>query len=1103
MFGRRPSLATLLALVTAATLLPPMVLSLWMLDRVVAERRDDHTHQLAALAATLAGAVNREMRGWRETADVAAANPTLQTGGFREFHQWATALVDKAGGHFFVVDRKGRQLVNTRFPFERELPTFSAMTSVDRTFAAAGPVFTDLFVSKLSGQLVFDVVVPVIVEGEPTYALVFTPAVAYMQTLLDQHAIPSGWFAAIIDGNGRIVARSASPEVFVGRYSSTEFLRRLEGESGVLESVDLEGRPSLTAWHTSPLNGWRALAWAPRTVLDAPSRAAHMAGLATVAAGLLLAALSALLASRLIRRPVAATLVAAGAIARGEPVAIERQPMAEADAIAHALAEASRAIDARQSALTASEARLRHIADATPAMLWTATPDGRIWASERWRAYTGLDRTATLRGFAAALHPEDRDRVRAQWREALRTGTDFASEARVRRHDGAWRWFQTHAIAERDGAGHVVAWYGSTSDVDDLKRTEQSLRASEERLRLAQDIGGIGTIEWDMRRDRIVWSPVLADLARQIGLDRAMRADIEGQRGSEVLKAIFARVPATEAERLVAAHGATLAHGGMFSEEVAVRRQGEDVCWVHVRGEVFADADGPLRVLAVARDVTRRKHSEIETARFTIVADGSSEAIIGTDTAGRIEVWNKAAEQLYGWTAEEARGRPVSIIAEAGREAEVMANIARALRGEPTGPVDVVRRHRDGREVEVTTSIAPVRDASGRVVAVSASAHDISERKRQERRTRFVMRELSHRSKNLLAVVQAMARQTARTARSLDDFQSRFSERIDGLARSHDQLIAQEWRGAVLSELIRSQLMPFVGQDIGRLRLDGPCILLRPEAAQHIGLALHELATNASKHGALSVAGGRIEVSWTIGSATTDAGSEAATSGPALHMTWQERGGPQVAEPERRGFGRDVVERLAPSAVGGRASLAWDANGVAWRFEAPLSQVIGDDEPTGPEAHGGGVEFDLGTRAPELQALYRLWSERRGNARHPRPDALSGSTLMSHPRHFVLDFADGGDRRPRLVSVGEDLARLVGVDARQLSNAAMGPAAIKLLDVAMACRSHAEATGSPCYDRFEIEVTDGRRLAVEQLVAPLSEDGVTVSRLVGIVAVTK
>jgi len=164
---------------------------------------------------------------------------------------------------------------------------------------------------------------------------------------------------------------------------------------------------------------------------------------------------------------VKATLVAAGAIARGEPVAIERQPMAEADAIAHALAEASRAIDARQSALTASEARLRYIADATPAMLWTATPDGRIWASERWRAYTGLDRTATLRGFAAALHPEDRDRVRAQWREALRTGTDFASEARVRRHDGAWRWFQTHAIAERDGAGHVVAWYGSTSDVDD------------------------------------------------------------------------------------------------------------------------------------------------------------------------------------------------------------------------------------------------------------------------------------------------------------------------------------------------------------------------------------------------------------------------------------------------------------------------------------------------------------------------------------------------------------------------------------------------------------------------------------------------------------
>src|SRR5215813_1398752 len=145
-----------------------------------------------------------------------------------------------------------------------------------------------------------------------------------------------------------------------------------------------------------------------------------------------------------------------------------------------------------------------------------------------------------------------------------------------------------------------------------------------------------------------------------------------------------------------------------------------------------------------------------------------------------------------------------------------------------------------------------------------ALSADVATRKRHENHLEFVMHELSHRSKNLLAVVQSMARQVARQAKNLKDFDAAFFTRLSAFADTHDLLVTRGWRGTDICELIRTQLLPFVEPNEGRLTSEGPDLILTPKAAEQIGLALHELGTNAAKHGALSVPAGTVKIQWEL-----------------------------------------------------------------------------------------------------------------------------------------------------------------------------------------------------------------------------------------------
>lgn len=223
----------------------------------------------------------------------------------------------------------------------------------------------------------------------------------------------------------------------------------------------------------------------------------------------------------------------------------------------------------------------------------------------------------------------------------------------------------------------------------------------------------------------------------------------------------------------------------------------------------------------------------------------------------------------------------------------------------------------------------------GRAVRILGTARDITGRKQREQHVRVLLRELVHRSKNLLAVVQAMSRQTAAGAPSVEEFQRKFSARLQALSMAHDLLISQDWRGASMHDLVRAQMAYCLDVTKDELcqhaHIDGPKLMLKPEAAQNIGLALHELATNALSYGALSRPDGGVSLAWSL-----DDGQ--------LKIEWREKGGPSVATPPREGFGHKVIKKLVAQALDGTATLNFPPDGLVWTLSIPASFAVAREE---------------------------------------------------------------------------------------------------------------------------------------------------------------
>lgn len=316
-----------------------------------------------------------------------------------------------------------------------------------------------------------------------------------------------------------------------------------------------------------------------------------------------------------------------------------------------------------------------------------------------------------------------------------------------------------------------------------------------------------------------------------------------------------------------------------------------------------------------------------EWSRCAAALDGSRISILSQDSEGRFTwVFNPPAQTR----SEAFIGKSEFEVLPAATAEQVSAARRRVLTtGQPEEIEVEIADERSAHWFDVC--IRPEQDRDGTVIGTVASAVDVTDRKVQEEHLKIVLRELAHRSKNLLQVIQGIARQTAESAVSTEQFVSRFNGRIYSLSRAHDVLTDADWRGARIFDLVRSQVALYAQPRVENILLEGENGFLRPNAAQYVGLAVHELVTNAVRYGALSRPEGRVDV-----------GFEKISDDPALYrFAWRERDGPAVRAPRGRSFGLMMLGEVVPTSVGGRANLDFNPSGLRYELTIPRPQLVG------------------------------------------------------------------------------------------------------------------------------------------------------------------
>jgi len=329
--------------------------------------------------------------------------------------------------------------------------------------------------------------------------------------------------------------------------------------------------------------------------------------------------------------------------------------------------------------------------------------------------------------------------------------------------------------------------------------------------------------------------------------------------------------------------------------------------------------------IASILDITEHKQieaalheKELQSRLLASIVESSDDAIVSKDLDGIITSWNRSAERIFGYTAEEAIGQPITLVIPRDRYGEEREILARIRRGERIEHFETVRQRKHGSLITVSLTISPVENVEGKVVGASKIARDVTEQKRIQEEIAILAREAEHRSKNLLANVQATVNLSQ--SDTPDGLKRAIEGRIKALANVHSLFVKTRWIGADLSTIATQELAPYSEKRQRHVRIDGPPVLLEPNTAQAIAATLHELVTNAAKYGALSVADGRVDLKWSH------------EANGLLHLHWAEMGGPPVREPTRKGFGGRIIEQMIVQ-LKGQTHFDWRAQGLVCEIE--------------------------------------------------------------------------------------------------------------------------------------------------------------------------
>jgi len=564
-------------------------------------------------------------------------------------------------------------------------------------------------------------------------------------------------------------------------------------------------------------------------------------------------------------------------------------------------------------------ADLNQLLEALPHKLWLGLKDGPLlYCNGAVRACAlGRKLESPPSPEWVFVHPDDLASALRARRGAIAGAGTRAIEARLVCPDGSWRWHRL-CYTLLQSAKKLDVCLATATDIHDLQLALFLAQQSAEQLRLAAASTQLGVYSFDLDTREHIWS---AELKAIFGLP----AD------AQVPPEVAERVHPDDRARFetLRRQSLELASSGTFQDEHRIVRPDGSVRWVFVKGRVSFTGEGSARKpksgLGFVLDITERKIAEEALAhseeRYRLLVDTANDIVATLDLDGRFTSINPAVDRILGYKPRELIGLPLRTLIPADELAIHAAMLKRKLEGEESTRYEMQVFGKGGQQrhtLEVNSRL--MFDANRQPIGLHSIARDVSDRKAAEARQNILVRELQHRTKNLLAVIQSIASNTLLHSADLDSAREALMGRLHALAHAQEFVASGAGGGAPLRDLVEAELSSFGA----RAKVDGEFLMAGSSFAQMFALIVHELATNAMKHGALSGPRGEVAVGWR----TNDVEQE-----PTLLVRWEERGGPIVTPPASTGFGTQLISLI------GKPHLAYHPDGFEYRLAVPLAEV--------------------------------------------------------------------------------------------------------------------------------------------------------------------
>jgi two-component system CheB/CheR fusion protein len=468
--------------------------------------------------------------------------------------------------------------------------------------------------------------------------------------------------------------------------------------------------------------------------------------------------------------------------------------------------------------------------------------------------------------------------------------------------------------------GRVEAWLATATDIDDLHQAVAKARESEDFVRLAAEAAQLGVYSFDLATNEHVWSAELKAIA---GLSADLKAPAN----------VLEHIHPEDRERVRQLRRASFdpSGPGTFEDEHRIVRPDGTMRWVLVKGRVSFTGEGaprkPKGGIGFVLDITGRKAADdalrASEERYRALVENANDIVATLDLEGRLTSVNPAVEAILGYAPDDLIGVPLDRFVPAEEIAMHETMLQKKLEGEPSTRYEMTILAKDGRKLTLDVNSRLIADAAGKPLAIHSIARDITGRKEAEARQDLLVRELRHRTKNMLAVIQSIATNTLRRAPDLASAEDALIGRLHALARAQEFVASGPGGGVPLRDLVESELAAFAT----RLKVAGMPVVLGGAFAQQFALVLHELATNAVKYGSLSTPNGRLLIDWDVANRSPE---------PMLVFSWVERDGPLVRAPGSDGFGTQLIS----IAFDRPPRISFAEQGFEFMIEVPISQIF-------------------------------------------------------------------------------------------------------------------------------------------------------------------